>query len=58
MEFVAAQLQAKARWRRDMASRPFREKVGLVLEMQKRLYPILSRRRSMRWWERPWEIEP
>ena len=48
----------KARWRRDVVARPFREKVAMVLELQRRLYPILRRRREMQSWERPWRIEP
>jgi hypothetical protein len=57
-ELVERQAQAKARWRREMAGRPLREKIGLLLEMQRRLHPILRRQRAMRWWERPWDIEP
>ena len=41
-----------------VARRPFREMVAIVLDMQTRLYPILRGRRPMRWWERPWDIEP
>jgi hypothetical protein len=56
-ELLAAQARAKVAWRREMTRRPFREKVALVLELQRHLYPILSRRRAMRPWERPWKIE-
>jgi hypothetical protein len=48
----------KQQWRQDMASRTIKEKVALLLEMQKRLYPVLSQRRHLRPWERPWEITP
>jgi hypothetical protein len=51
-------VRAKARWRRAMAQRPFRETIAIVLEMQKRLYPVLRQRRPLQWWERPWDIEP
>lgn len=54
---LEAQVQAEARWRREMAARPWREKIGLLLEMQRRLYPIIRQRRAMQWWESPWEIE-
>jgi len=57
-ELLSRQRAAKARWRSMVARQPFREKVAIVLDMQKRLYPILRGRRSMRWWERPWDIEP
>lgn len=53
-----AQRDAKAEWRREMARRPFQEKVRMVLALQRRLFPILSRRRPVRPWERPWELEP
>jgi hypothetical protein len=55
---VEAQALAKARWRREMAARPLREKLRLLLEMQRRLHPILRQRRALQWWEQPWEIEP
>jgi hypothetical protein len=55
---VEAQKQAKARWRREMAARPPREKIALLLEMQRRLHPILQQRRTLHWWECPWDIEP
>ena len=57
-ELLENQRQAKARWRREMAARPLREKIALLLEMQRRLYPILQQRRTLQWWERPWDIEP
>jgi hypothetical protein len=53
---VEAQREAKARWR-EMAGRSLPEKLRMLLEMQRRLYPILSRRRPMRPWERPWDID-
>ncbi len=56
-QLLEAQARAKAAWRREMTRRPFREKVALVLELQRRLHPILSQRRTMRWWERPWDVE-
>ena len=56
-QLLDTQARGKAAWRREMKCRPFREKVALVVEMQRRLHPILSRRRTMRPWERPWEVE-
>lgn len=56
-QMLDAQARAKIAWRQEMARRPFREKLALVLEMQRRLYPILSQRRTLRSWERPWNIE-
>ncbi len=57
-QLLEAQAGAKARWRQEMVRRPFREKVAIVLEMQRQLYPVVRQRRALQWWERPWEIEP
>jgi hypothetical protein len=54
---IDAQFEAKARWHREQAALPFEEKIRRVLDMQKKLFPILKARREMRPWERPWEIE-
>ena len=37
---------------------PLKEKVRLVIELQRLQYPLLSRQRPLEPWERPWEIEP
>lgn len=55
---VAASFQAKADWHRRQAQLPTREKVRILLELQKQDYPLLRQRRDLAWWERPWEIEP
>jgi len=34
------------------------EKVRLVMELQRIVLPLIARRRPLRSWERPWEIEP
>ena len=54
---IAAQREGKAQWRRDMAARPFKEKVRLLLEMQRRLYPVIAARRALQIWQRPWPID-
>ena len=48
--------QAEDRWRRDVARLPFDAKVRQVIEMQRRLYPILAAKRELAWWERPWRF--
>jgi hypothetical protein len=55
---VARQQQGKAELRREREQLPLREKVRQVLELQRFVYPLLSRRRTLEPWERPWEIEP
>lgn len=57
-ELTATQRHAKERWRRQQAQLPLEEKIRLLLELQRKLYPVLQQRRPMRPWERPWEIEP
>lgn len=54
----AALFEAKADWHRQQARLPMREKVRILLVLQKQDYPLLLKRRSLAWWERPWEIEP
>ena len=50
--------QAKAEWHRRQASLPVKDKVRILLELQKQDYPLLKKHRNLKWWERPWEIEP
>ena len=54
----AALFEAKADWHRHQARLPVREKVRILLELQRQDYPLLLKRRALAWWERPWEIEP
>ena len=49
---------AKREWHRAQAQLPLREKVRILLEMQRQDYPILKARGVLRPWERPWDIEP
>jgi len=41
-------IASKEAWHRDQASLPIREKVRILLELQ----------RPLRAWEKPWPIEP
>jgi len=49
---------SKAAWRRAQVALPLREKVRILLELQKQDLPLIARRRLLRSWERPWPIEP
>jgi hypothetical protein len=51
-------LDAKAAWHRAQARLPLREKVRILLELQRQDLPLIARRRPLRSWERPWPIEP
>ncbi len=49
---------AKREWHRQQAQLPLKEKVRILLQMQKDDYPILLKRGGLRSWEKPWNIEP
>ncbi|HVF09914.1 MAG TPA: hypothetical protein VNA16_03880 [Abditibacteriaceae bacterium] len=49
---------AKREWHRRQAQLPVKEKMRIMLEMQKRVLPLLARQRTLHWWEKPWDIEP
>lgn len=51
-------LTAKANWHQAQARLPLREKVRILLELQRQELPLVARRRPLRSWERPWPIEP
>jgi hypothetical protein len=49
---------AKAAWHRAQAALPVREKVAILLAMQRAYLPLLARLRPLQPHERPWPIEP
>ena len=49
---------AKKEWHRKQADLPVKEKVRIMLQMQKDDYPILKACGGLRSWEKPWDIEP
>jgi hypothetical protein len=51
-------LANKAAWHRAQAALPVRRKVEILLALQRQDLPLIARRRPLRPWERPWEIEP
>jgi hypothetical protein len=50
--------EAKRAWHQRLAMLPITEKVRILLEPQRQDYPLLIRHRSLRWWERPWNVQP
>ena len=48
----------KKEWHRKQAQLPLKEKVRILLQMQRDDYPILLKRGVLRSWEKPWKIEP
>jgi hypothetical protein len=50
--------QGKAELRARRTQMSLKEKVAMVLELQRIYYPLLKRRRPLASWEHPWDIEP
>lgn len=50
--------EAKREWHRRQAQLPLKEKVRILLQMQRDDYPILKRRGVLKSWEKPWNILP
>lgn len=50
--------ESKGRWHRAQADLPVREKVRILLELQRQELPLLEKQRPLRPWEKPWPIEP
>jgi hypothetical protein len=55
---IDAILLAKAEWHRQQAQKPIKEKVRILLELQRQDLPLIRRHRQLEWWERPWPISP
>lgn len=55
---VAPLLARKREWHRQQAHQPLREKVRILLELQRQELPLLARQRPLRPWERPWDVTP
>ena len=49
---------AKKEWHRKQANLPIKEKVRILLQMQRDDYPILKARGVLKPWEKPWDVEP
>lgn len=51
-------IASKEAWHRAQASLPIREKVRILLELQRQDLPLLAKQRPLRPWEKPWSVEP
>ena len=49
---------AKRQWHREQAALPVKEKVRILLELQRQDLSLLARQRPLKPWERPWPIKP
>ncbi len=50
--------RSKKVWHAFQCQLPIKEKVVILLKLQKQDLPLLKRHRRLEWWERPWRIEP
>lgn len=48
----------KRRWHEENARIPVKEKVAQLLQMQRYDPPLGAKHRELKWWEKPWDIEP
>lgn len=51
-------LERKRAWHREQAAAPLKEKVRILLELQRQDLPLIARQRPLRPWERPWDVTP
>ncbi len=57
VEEAARIFAAKEEWHRKQAALPIKEKMRIMLELQKQDYPFLKARGVLRSWEKPWDCE-
>jgi hypothetical protein len=57
-ELLDALREGKAVLRRQRETANLREKIRIVLELQRLCLPLIERRRRLAEWERPWAITP
>jgi hypothetical protein len=57
-ELLDALRAGKAALRRQRQNMDLREKVRIVLEMQRMMLPLIQRQRPLKPWEKPWDIVP
>ena len=57
-ELLARLRAGKATLRARRVALPLPSKVAQLLELQRIQYPLMKRQRSLRPWERPWDVEP
>ena len=57
-ELLEALRAGKSTLRRQRGKSDLREKIRIVLELQRLCLPMIERRRRLAEWERPWAITP
>lgn len=49
---------AKKKWHCEQAQLPIKEKMRIMLQMQRDALPLIARHRPLKPHEKPWDIEP
>lgn len=49
---------AKIKWHEEQRKLPIKEKMRILIELQKHDLPLIARQRPLKSWEKPWDIEP
>lgn len=57
-ELMSRLHQGKAELHAQRTRMSLKEKVAMVLELQRIHLPLLERQRPLKPWERPWDVEP
>jgi hypothetical protein len=57
-QLLATLRDGKAQHHEEQRGLPLREKVRIVLELQRICLPLIARLRPLQAWERPWAVEP
>jgi hypothetical protein len=57
-ELLDSLREGKAALRRQRETADLREKIRIVLELQRLCLPLIARQRRLAEWERPWAITP
>lgn len=50
--------QAKSDWHKEQANLPIKEKIRILLQLQKQDLELLKKQRPLKYYEKPWDIEP
>jgi len=50
--------KSKVEWHRQQAQLPIKEKIRILLELQRQDLELLRRHRALKDYERAWDIEP
>lgn len=48
---------AKAQWHHEQARLALKDKVRILIELQRQDLPLIARQRPLKPWERPWPVD-